>query len=646
MLNENLINLGKCRYKVRKRTDSPPSLHDGVTGKEKKMLKKTKLVLGVMLIMLLAMSTNLMAATTYVNYTTGDDTNGDGTSGSPYKTFHKGYTETSAGNTIDLTGTFDWTNTDETGDASIAGYTIGKNLTIQGQGSGQTFVQAHSSEDSADRRVFTISSGTTVTIKDMTIRHGKLNGFILCGGGIYNSSTLTLTNCTVSGNSVAFGHGGGIHSYENSTLTLTNCTVSGNSCGFDGGGIYSYENSTLTLTNCTVSGNSSVADDGGGICVYGTTTLTNCTISGNSADAYGGGIYNWGATTHIKNTIIANNSAIEGGDDFCFSSGTVNDNGYNIVEYSSVAANATGGFNNATSILYNTKYNNAGTSFTSWTKGGTGVSGSLSLSSTLDLNCNPNGTETLTYTDGSSIGIDDGTGSDADQRGAAVYNNVKDIGAYEWQGSAGTLPITLSSFTAQYIENTPTLYWTTQSETDNMGWFVYRNDEEDFTTSEKISEFIEGHGTTTQQQSYIYEDNIENPEVGDRYYYWLESIDFSGMVNHYDKVAVLTIPEQNDPGSGIIPEPVRYGLLQNEPNPVIESTKISFNLHETAKVELNIYNLKGQLVKSLYSGVASSKTLDWNGKDENGNELKAGVYLYKLLVNGKIEETKKLILMK
>ena len=117
-------------------------------------------------------------------------------------------------------------------------------------------------------------------------------------------------------------------------------------------------------------------------------------------------------------------------------------------------------------------------------------------------------------------------------------------------------------------------------------------------------------------------------------------------INHYDNVAVLTIPEQNDPGSGIIPEPVRYGLLQNEPNPVIESTKISFNLHETAKVELNIYNLKGQLVKSLYSGVASSKTLDWNGKDENGNELKAGVYLYKLLVNGKIEETKKLILMK
>ena len=215
-------------------------------------------------------------------------------------------------------------------------------------------------------------------------------------------------------------------------------------------------------------------------------------------------------------------------------------------------------------------------------------------------------------------------------------------------GSTGgnTLPVTLSTFTAQFLENTPTLYWETQSETNNMGWFVYRNIEEDFTTSEKISEFIEGHGTTTQQQSYIYEDNIENPEILDTFYYWLESIDYSGMVHHYDRAAQLTIPNQDDPGSGLIPEPVRYGLFQNEPNPVISSTKISFNLHETAKVELKIYNLKGQFVKLLYSGVTSSETLDWNGKDENGKTLSAGVYLYKLLINGKKADTKKLILMK
>ncbi|TSA26336.1 T9SS C-terminal target domain-containing protein [bacterium] len=208
-----------------------------------------------------------------------------------------------------------------------------------------------------------------------------------------------------------------------------------------------------------------------------------------------------------------------------------------------------------------------------------------------------------------------------------------------------TLPVGLSTFTAQFIDNTPTLYWSTQSETDNMGWYVYRNAENDFSSAQMIAGLIEGYGTTTQQQNYVYED-ADELEVGSNYYYWLESIGYSGMVNNYDKVAILTIPDQHDPGSGIIPVPERFGLFQNEPNPVISSTKISFNLHQTAQVELNIYNLKGQLVKSLYSGMTSSQSLAWDGSDNKGRKLSAGVYLYKLIVNGKTEDAKKLILMK
>jgi len=215
-----------------------------------------------------------------------------------------------------------------------------------------------------------------------------------------------------------------------------------------------------------------------------------------------------------------------------------------------------------------------------------------------------------------------------------------------WEYNTHTLPVELSTFTAQFIENTPTIYWSTQSETDNMGWFVYRNDENDFSSSEVISDMIEGHGTTTQQQFYTYEDDIENPEVGDTYYYWLESVDYSGIINHYDRVAILTIPDTHGSNNNLVPAPERFGLFQNEPNPVINSTRIAFNLHETAKVDLAVYNLKGQLVKKLYSGVTSKHTVMWNGKDEQGNELESGVYLYRLLLNGKTEETKKLILMK
>lgn len=214
------------------------------------------------------------------------------------------------------------------------------------------------------------------------------------------------------------------------------------------------------------------------------------------------------------------------------------------------------------------------------------------------------------------------------------------------EGSGPTLPVVLSTFTVQFIENTPTIHWSTQSENDNMGWFVYRGDENDFLTSEVISDMIEGQGTTTQQSNYVYEDNFEDTEIDSMYYYWLESIDYSGLTHHYNKVATLVIPENTDPGNNIVPEPEQFGLFQNEPNPVISSTKISFNLPETSQVDLAIYNLKGQLVKELYSGVTSKHTVMWDGKDEQGKTLESGVYLYRLLVNGKTEATKKLILMK
>jgi len=276
-------------------------------------------------------------------------------------------------------------------------------------------------------------------------------------------------------------------------------------------------------------------------------------------------------------------------------------------------------------------------------------------------------TLTANFWDMESSGLTDGVGNlDPDPSGVTgkTTNAMKteSISSWGWstdiwerigynyprlsENTDPTLPVTLSTFTAQFLENTPTLYWETQSETDNMGWFIYRNEENDFSSSEVISDLIEGHGTTTEQQNYIYEDSIENPEIQDTCYYWLESIDYSGMVHHYDKVAVLTIPNQDDPGSGLIPEPERYGLLQNEPNPMISSTDIAFNLHEMAQVKLDIYNLKGQLVKSLYTGMTDSQSIAWDGSDNKGRKLSAGVYLYKLIVNDKTKDTKKLILMK
>ena len=209
-----------------------------------------------------------------------------------------------------------------------------------------------------------------------------------------------------------------------------------------------------------------------------------------------------------------------------------------------------------------------------------------------------------------------------------------------------TLPVILSTFTAQFLENTPTLYWETQSETDNMGWFVYRNIEEDFTTSEKISEFIEGQGTTSQQQSYLYEDRIQNPEVGDTYYYWLESIDYSGTVHHYDRVALIHIPGGQDPDPHVA-VPMKYGL-QPGPNPFNSNLNVSYMLPQTDMVRIEIYNMHGQLIAQFNEGLKTADkkyTLEWDGKDLYGQNVSSGVLLIKIITS-EGSETKKAILLR
>jgi hypothetical protein len=135
------------------------------------------------------------------------------------------------------------------------------------------------------------------------------------GGGLFNlGGALTLTGCTLSGNSAYFG--GGLYNISGGTATLTDCTLSGNTASGDGGGIgtggggSNDGGDTVTLTDCTLSGNTAAIQGGAIEIGSGTATLTDCTLAGNSAHGgTGGGILIFAGTATVTDCTLTGNTA-------------------------------------------------------------------------------------------------------------------------------------------------------------------------------------------------------------------------------------------------------------------------------------------------------------------------------------------------
>jgi hypothetical protein len=91
----------------------------------------------------------------------------------------------------------------------------------------------------------------------------------------------------------------------------------------------------------------------------------------------------------------------------------------------------------------------------------------------------------------------------------------------------------------------------------------------------------------------------------------------------------------------------RVELFANYPNPFNPTTTIKFNLPEASAASLEIYNLKGQKVRTLLDDdlAKGSYSPVWNGLDDNLQPVSSGVYLYRLKA-GDMVQTRKMMLMK
>jgi len=113
---------------------------------------------------------------------------------------------------------------------------------------------------------------------------------------------------------------------------------------------------------------------------------------------------------------------------------------------------------------------------------------------------------------------------------------------------------------------------------------------------------------------------------------------------YHFKLKVAPNPIGNENGE-VSPQPF---YLQIYPNPFNPETTIAFDLEHEGKVQLTVYNLKGQKVKTLCNEIISQgrRTFVWEGKNNDGKQTASGIYFIKLDRVGHKSKIKKVLLLK
>ena len=128
---------------------------------------------------------------------------------------------------------------------------------------------------------------------------------------------------------------------------------------------------------------------------------------------------------------------------------------------------------------------------------------------------------------------------------------------------------------------------------------------------------------------------------GDGDLIWVETATYDGRPVNATMGAPTDVSEH---GNSL---PTDFALSQNYPNPFNPTTTIDYALPISAAVDLTIYNINGQRVKTLRSETQSAgyHTIVWDGTNEGGESVSSGIYFYRLTA-GSFTQSKKMMLLK
>ncbi len=204
------------------------------------------------------------------------------------------------------------------------------------------------------------------------------------------------------------------------------------------------------------------------------------------------------------------------------------------------------------------------------------------------------------------------------------------------------LPVELTIFTAEAIEEGVVLRWQTGMEIGNLGFSVYREQEE----SEPVKiGYVKGSGSSGGSRDYKFTDR--DVVHGEAYTYFLEDVSVTGARNRSRKIEVVFKPQEFSAAL-----PTKFRLWPSYPNPFNPDAWFPYELASEAYVVFKIYNANGQLVRQLDIGRQSagryidrSDAIHWDGRDEMGQRTGSGMYFYQLTA-GSFTATRKMVLVK
>jgi hypothetical protein len=127
--------------------------------------------------------------------------------------------------------------------------------------------------------------------------------------------------------------------------------------------------------------------------------------------------------------------------------------------------------------------------------------------------------------------------------------------------------------------------------------------------------------------------------VKDEYVYVADSYSFMILETSYGSEVREISDGQTRPSD--------FVLLQNYPNPFNPATNIEFVLSKSGQVKIEIFNILGQRIRTLVDEhlKPGHKVVDWDGRDDSGEEVSSGIYFYRLQTED-FTDAKKMLLLK